>query len=408
MYANGVVWQRPITSNYPEEGFRIPYEKYMDDPEILDRILLVPDNPRNFKYATRIVTNDDALSMVERFIEVVNTLIEIGDTSQNWEERRKWLYGLLSELWKNRGCYPGLPKVLRYIDLPEAIEYYRHQTLLGKEKEAYTLICDFINGKSDELPGCDINQRRIKEFQRSWKLREKDEQKLLLEILPRFDIDHQQIANIMNPNRYKNNLSATLKEIIENPYILSEQYIGDEIDDYISFNKIDNGVLPSPELGIDHLMSKNSAERFRALCVAAIQRERTHSFVPAKRILEQINRKLESTSDWKKHQFVMRNFEIDEEIIEEAIVMKKDDEKLYLYLKEVYEDERLIENTIRELTNRGDIPIRVPATAEKFYELLKDSNSVLNKKAPKEYEEALKGQAEVCAKIFNKPTRGAS
>ncbi|WP_075980806.1 ATP-dependent DNA helicase [Bacillus massilinigeriensis] len=402
-YANGMVWQRVVTSNYPDEGFRIPYEKYMDNPEILERILFVPENPRNFKYATRHVSNDDALTLVERMIEIVNTLIEISDTTQNWEERRNWLYGLLSELWKHRGCYPGFTEVLRYIDLHEGIEYYRNQTLLGNELEAYTLISDFIKGKSKELQDSDMSTRRVKEFQRGWKLQEDEEQQLLLEILPRFDIGLQQIKNILNPNRDKNNLSATLVEIIENPYILSEQYIGDEMDDYISFNKVDNGILPSPELGIDHLMSKNSAERFRALCVSAIQRDSVHSFVLANRILDNINRKLESNSDWKRHQFVMKNFIVDEEVIEEAIVMRKDNEKLYLYLKEVYEDERLIENTIRELTKRRDISLRVPATAEKFYDSLIDTSSVLNQKAPSEYDAALKGQADVCVKVFNKP-----
>ena len=43
-YAGGFVWQMPITSNYPDEGFVIPYHKYMDNPEVLQRILLVPDN----------------------------------------------------------------------------------------------------------------------------------------------------------------------------------------------------------------------------------------------------------------------------------------------------------------------------------------------------------------------------
>ncbi|MEH6957586.1 AAA family ATPase [Neobacillus drentensis] len=403
MYANGVVWQRPITSNYPEEGFRIPYEKYMDNPEILDRILLVPENTRNFKYATRLVTNDDGLTMVERLIEIVNALIEIDDTTQNWEERRNWLYGLLSELWKNRGSYPGFTEVLRYIDLPEAIEYYRDQTIIGNEIAAYQQIYDFITGKSKEIPNLTINNRRVREFQRGWKLREKDEQELLLNILPRFELGLQQIENIINPSREKNNLSATLEQIIENPYLLSEQYIGDMMDDYISFNRIDNGILPSPELGIDHLMSKNSAERFRALCVAAIQRDSTHSFVLGNRILEQINRKLESNSDWKRHQFVMKNFVVDEEVLEEAIVMRHDDEVLYLYLKEVYEDERLVEGTIRNLTMRADISLRVPATAENFYDALSDTKSVLRKKAPKEYDKALKGQAEVCVKVFNKP-----
>lgn len=49
----GFVWQRNITSWYPEQGLRIPYHRYRDNPEILDRLALFPENPRLFKYATR-------------------------------------------------------------------------------------------------------------------------------------------------------------------------------------------------------------------------------------------------------------------------------------------------------------------------------------------------------------------
>ena len=30
-YAGGVIWARPITSSYPEEGVRLPYHRYLDD-----------------------------------------------------------------------------------------------------------------------------------------------------------------------------------------------------------------------------------------------------------------------------------------------------------------------------------------------------------------------------------------
>ena len=33
-YSGGFVWQRPVTSTYPDEGFCIPYWKYIDNEEI--------------------------------------------------------------------------------------------------------------------------------------------------------------------------------------------------------------------------------------------------------------------------------------------------------------------------------------------------------------------------------------
>lgn len=48
-YANGLVWQRALTSVYPEQGMRIPYKLYYNDQEVLDNIIIEPDNPKAFK-----------------------------------------------------------------------------------------------------------------------------------------------------------------------------------------------------------------------------------------------------------------------------------------------------------------------------------------------------------------------
>jgi hypothetical protein len=108
-YAGGLVWQRSLTSAYQEQGMRIPYELYYETPEVLDNIIIEPDNPRAFKYATREISDDDLITLVERLIGVADYLAELGDKSQNWQLRKQWLVGLLSDLWQNRGAYPGFP-----------------------------------------------------------------------------------------------------------------------------------------------------------------------------------------------------------------------------------------------------------------------------------------------------------
>lgn len=102
-YANGLVWQRTLTSAYPQEGLRIPYEKYREKPEILEKILYKPDNPRLFKYATRQIPDDDMVNIVERFIGIVDVLSGIDDKTCNWTAKKAWLIGLFNELWKQRG-----------------------------------------------------------------------------------------------------------------------------------------------------------------------------------------------------------------------------------------------------------------------------------------------------------------
>jgi exodeoxyribonuclease V alpha subunit len=150
-YAGGFVWQMPITSYYPDQGFRIPYHLYLDQPEQLQKVLYVPENERNFKYAARHVTDDDALDLVENLLVVVDNLLQMGDGSDDWIVRREWLQSLVAELWQNRGAYPGLPNVLSYLGLHDLITYFRQQTLKEREQEAKEEIFAFLNSSGDRL-----------------------------------------------------------------------------------------------------------------------------------------------------------------------------------------------------------------------------------------------------------------
>ncbi|RYY77935.1 MAG: exonuclease [Moraxellaceae bacterium] len=402
-YAGGFVWQMPVTSHYPDEGFSIPYHKYFGNPTVLERILIVPDQHRNFKYATRPVSDDDALALVERLIEVVTYLIEIEDDTQNWEERRKWLLSLFTELWKKRGAYPGLPEVLSYIGFIEAIEYYKSNVSKQQDKAAYNSIRTFLSGEAADIPGLNISSSRLKEIKRNWLLMEDDEKKILSGCLPRFALSVGQVEKILSSKRESNNLYCSLEEINENPYLLSEQYIGDNEDDIISFHSIDHGIIPNPDLGLENMYTKNSAERFRALCVDVLKREQVHSFVSQTKALFHINNKLSYLPEWKNHQFTTKYFDVDAEFIEKAVRFRKYNGENYLYLNGVYEDERLIENTIKTLQQRPDIYLRVEITENTFFNLLKDTQSPLTNRAPEQYESALRGQAMVCRKVFTKP-----
>lgn len=402
--AGGFVWQFPITSNYPDEGFRIPYENYMDQPEILKEILFVPENTYNFKYASKHVDDDDALSIVEKLLEIVKTLIEIKDTSQDWEQRKIWLLGLLTELWQSRGAFPGLPGILHYLDFEEAIEFFKNETIAGKEKEAKEQLFSLLNEKINRIQRLETTDTRLKEILRDWQLKDDIEKNLLEKVLCRFLLTKQQIINILDDQRADNSLYATLEEIYENPYILAEQYIGDDLSDSISFNRIDHGILPSAELGLEPLFAKNSPERFRALCVEQLQREGVHSFISAETILNNVNKKLSYLPDWKKEIFKIKYFMVDKDFLSKALTLRNDARgNLFIYLNQVYEAERNVQDVISDLVNRPDLTYKVPITKRLFIENLRDSKGSLAKNATVEYEDAVEGQADVCLQIFNKP-----
>lgn len=386
-YANGLVWQRSLTSAYTEQGMRIPYELYYDNAEVLENIIIEPDNPRAFKYATREISDDDLITLVERLIGVSEYLTDLGDTSQNWSLRKQWLSGLLSDLWKNRGAYPGFPQVLNYLGRDDLAKKYLLETRRNDSVQAFSAI-------KGEL----LSDPRTK---RTIALKGKDKETLLLDILPRFNLTKEQVATLIDKDGVSNGITSTAKDIIENPYLLCEQYIGNNQDDVISFYQIDNGALPSPEYGVEAMTDVDSAVRFRALCVDALRWDNTHSFTPYERVLDLANHRVSKMRDWRQNTFSNVYFEVDRDTLTKAITFRNDDHgKLYLYLNEVYDDERLVEATLKQLASRADIQLKQPVTAEKFKDLLFQGTSPLA--GVPEYAEAIQKQAEVCAEVFRK------
>lgn len=396
------VWMRNITSNYPTEGLRIPYYAYMDQPKVLERILFVPENPRAFKYASRHITDDGALALIEQMAEIVGVLIEIGDNHENWPLRLTWLSSLMAELWQSRGLYPGLLRVLDYLKFSEGIEYATKQIPILGEQKVTDLLFSFLSGEISTIPDMTISAQRISSVRKKWQLLEPNQQMLISETLPRFDLRTDQISRIIDQPGNVCILSAP-EEISQNPYILCEQYIGLDVDDQITFNQIDHGMLPSPDLGKATLVEPESWQRLRALCVEQLRHQDQHTFLLADSILESINHKLGYLPEWKKAHFNLRYLEIDKNEISKALKFRYESNQLYLYLKQIFDDERDIESVLRELAQRQNIKLKFPMTDSNWHLFLFDPKSPLSESHPEEYEDAIAQQIKVCQGTFLRP-----
>lgn len=399
-YADGLIWQKPVTSMYPDEGLRIPYWKYMENEEALSHIVIKPLHRSPFKYGSREVSDDDAIEIIQQLIGAVDYLIKIGDDTENWELRRGWLGSVLNELWRARGPYPGFASALINIGLHELVPSYiglsNEQEMKGFRDEVKELLA----GEKDEVRGHKISGLRV--VRREFMLREEEEQRLLLDILPRFDLTGEQMGRILGENRGAVSIRASLSEIAKNPYIIFEQYQGMEPDDAIPFYKIDNGIIASPEYGLENIFDPGATERLRAFCVDELNRIAAHSFGKAETILKYVNGRLERMPEWKRYTFKLKNFKIEREILEKALFLKEDKE-LYLYLRWVWEDEREIRHAFTMLTDRPDISFKLAISREKFKNKLRNPESKLNEAAPEQYEAILEKQADICMQIFSKP-----
>ena len=403
-YSGGFVWQKPITSNYPNEGFCIPYWKYIDDERIIEKLVLKPANRSPFKYGSREVGNDDVIEVINQLVAVVDTLIEIGDDTEDWLKRKKWLNSVLNELWTARGPFPGFPSVMESLGLNDFVSKYIGIADDSEMKKFRDEVKDFLEGDLDNIAGFAPTKEFSKRIRREYQLLGKETADFLFDVLARFDINANQVRSIISDDRENVSITASIAEMMQNPYIIFEQYRGYDSDDTIPFYKIDNGVIPSPEYGIIDLLDNGSTERFRAFCVDELNRIPAHSFGEAESILRVVNSRISRLPEWKQYSFKMQNYSVEQEILNCALVQKKNENGvLYLYLKSTYDDERTVENALRNLAERSDIKLKIAITPEKFKRGLKVDNSPLVTRAPDEYEKILDHQAEICMQIFTKP-----
>lgn len=395
-------WARNITSHYPDQGLRLPYHAYLDRPEVLERILFVPENQRYFKYATRHISDDGALGLIERLSEIVGVLQEIGDTSENWAVRQAWLASVMAELWQNRGLYPGLLRVLDYLKFDRAIPYAIQQIPVQGASQIKDQLFAFLQEEIETIPGLGLDAKYLSSVRKQWRYLEPAQQSLVRDVLPRFDLQKTQIQRIVEQPASAS-IYAAHTDIVENPYILSEQYVGQDADDQITFSQIDHGVFTSPELGDEPPFAPDDWQRLRALCIEQLGRASQHTFLPADQVLQGLNHKLSFLPDWKRAQFTRRHLEVDQEGLSGAITYRQVEDQLYLYRKQVFEDERQVEQVMRQLASRPDISLRFPVTEGHWQGYLYETQSDLARSYPDEYQRAIATQVEICQQIFHRP-----
>lgn len=125
----------------------------MDDEDLIEKLVIKPQNKSPFKYGSREVSNDDAIEVINQLIAVVETLIEIEDDSEDWSKRKEWLNSVLSELWTARGPFPGFPSIMEYMGLNNLISKYISLTVNSEMKRFRDDVRSFVDGKIDVVAG---------------------------------------------------------------------------------------------------------------------------------------------------------------------------------------------------------------------------------------------------------------
>jgi hypothetical protein len=404
-YAGGMIWARDISAAYPEEGVRLPYHRYRDEPDRLAEIALFPENPLICKYGSKHLSDDEAIGLLEQFLAKVRYLRDIGDESENWDVREAWLLKTISQLWHHRGLYPGLLKALQVAGATSLIDGVKQLAIQEGQEQARTAAFSFLDSGKDSVLTVGLDATERKKISRSWMLLEEGSRLLLRDVLPRLDLTLEVMSAVASEARRNSGIAATAEEVAANPYVIAEMYCGIDASDRVPWSTVDRGVLPSPDLGGKPLagVDLNDERRFRALCVEHLRREPKHSFRFAKDLLVEIAERMDRLPAWKQAAFSDRYFEVDAEFLSSALTLRPTDLSLAIYIRSVFDDERLLEVTLNELALRPEIDLRRPITPADWSSWVFKSDSPLATKAHADYAEATREQAEVCERLFRLP-----
>jgi exodeoxyribonuclease V alpha subunit len=347
-----LVWSRVITHEYPDEGVRIPYQEYLNNGMPYDHILFEIDEDlvRRFKYVSRPLTDDDATIIIKRMIDIVESLKSDNVVKENWDKKLSWLNSILSEAWQNRGLFPGMGSVIEYLGFPNGTTYIYQLGDRIEPSEIRDYVFDRIEGKADPESAHEANYEKAR---KRWKALPDNIKALLKEKLSLFELTTDQVKRILSETREEWGISSSLEEIFENPYCIAEEYQGEDLDDTIGFYRIDNGMMPSPVLGAGEGIEEDDVRRIRAIIIKVLKKETSngHSFLDLRSTLEKIRKE----RDFKDILIEKHLITAEKDFFERKLVFQDHKEKTLVYLKHIYDYERLIERRINQLIKRKDI-----------------------------------------------------
>jgi exodeoxyribonuclease V alpha subunit len=217
-YAGGMIWARNITSSFPNEGLRLPYHRYIDDPERLAQIALFPENPFLCKYGSKHLTDDEAIGLLEQFLAKVRLLKDLGDTTEDWGVREAWLLKVITELWTQRGLYPGLLKALEAAGAVSLIDSVKTLCVQEGQEKAHAAAFEVLEEGRDNALGKRLDAAERKKIARNWNLLEDGTRLLLRDVLPRLDLPADTMGAIASEQRSDSGVTASPAEIAANPY----------------------------------------------------------------------------------------------------------------------------------------------------------------------------------------------
>jgi ATP-dependent exoDNAse (exonuclease V) alpha subunit len=349
----GYIWSRQVENN-PEERMRLPYQEYLKMGKDVRSIAVFAegDLSRSFKYVAHHVTDDDAISLIDKTISSVKTIIKQHyfpkPEIEQWEHHLLWLQSIRKECWISRGLYPGLSSVLKFLGMEKPEEFIR----IRLKNHPIDSIKDYFFDRFEGYEKINVEEKelllnpkaRFEAMFNSDNENESIKAKLCKDKLPFFDLDEEQVKNVLGYKRGMYSIHSALQTIYDNPYVIAEEYTGSDVIDFVNFEKIDHGMAPSEDLGDVERIGLDDPRRLRALMHSLLKDASVegHTFLEWTPLAEKINQWHDQNDKAGIFNFDLTTWNQHRDIFAPKVVEDRADGIHSIYHKRLHDAERKI------------------------------------------------------------------
>ena len=398
------VWSRCITHEFEKQGLRLPYHEYLKAGHDTQNILcLVPEGATlNFSYVAEHVGDDLAVGALERLLQSVQAVKDEDKVPGEWDRHLVWLNDVISEVWQDRGAFPGIGSVLQYLGCESGTAFQREVLLplLNKGDNGWEFVTAILEGRRK----CEQKQytKALKQAGERW-MAYKEPRRRLLSMLVRFELSPLQVERVANPdNRLTGGISASDEQLVANPYLLSEMDQGDGESDPIALETVDRGMRPEGTAArfIDktEICVQDDPRRVRGVAVAVLQgaAQQGDTLLPFAETINRINKRFPERRTCRPDKDLVLG---QASFYQEALDFRVDGDPPTMALKWLAELEREVSSRLPRRTKAKNPVAKAGWSWEKL--LLDEFGKKSGSKLPPEVEErARKEKAEALTKLY--------
>ncbi len=274
-------------------GFLLPYHEYLalDEVEVkkktgkskakcieeitvtLDKLGGSQQMLNQLSYVCEHIDNHNMLIILNEARSALENVIEHNLIGGNWHRQLRWIDNQIEKVKEQMGPFPSFAEALRAVgyNYSYMIEQdLRNHGYCKPKDNPWLLFEEILSGKIDMRNTAYAHM--LKAYRNTW-YNTGNKQREILQFLSRINLSAEQIEKIYNRNNIYYN------EIIQNPYILSEDCDTNNPDDIITTEMIDEGFMADSRIQGNYTPSFPSLidspidkRRIRAIIIAILKR----------------------------------------------------------------------------------------------------------------------------------------